>query len=86
MSRSVAAAAAAAAVGHANASFSKDGDAVCCSAGQAQPGPSQLLTRSLCPTALIEMKNAPYETKSDSFYFVGNKMVMHNKAEYAYTT
>ena len=26
----------------------------------------------------------PYESKSDSFYFVGNKMVMHNKAEYRY--
>ena len=26
----------------------------------------------------------PYETKSDSFYFVGNRLVMHNKAEYAY--
>mmetsp|Transcript_21945 Transcript_21945/g.32218 ORF Transcript_21945/g.32218 Transcript_21945/m.32218 type:complete len:186 (+) Transcript_21945:59-616(+) len=32
-----------------------------------------------------EMVDAPYETKSDSFYFVGNKLVMHNKAEYAYT-
>ena len=26
----------------------------------------------------------PYETKSDSFYFVGDKLIMHNKAEYAY--
>ncbi|XP_067944441.1 protein unc-119 homolog B-like [Watersipora subatra] len=26
----------------------------------------------------------PYETKSDSFYFVGNQLVMHNKAEYSY--
>ena len=31
------------------------------------------------------MIDNPYETKSDSFYFVGDKMVMHNKAEYAYT-
>mmetsp|Transcript_5100 Transcript_5100/g.10224 ORF Transcript_5100/g.10224 Transcript_5100/m.10224 type:complete len:188 (+) Transcript_5100:129-692(+) len=31
------------------------------------------------------MIEAPYETQSDSFYFVGDKMVMHNKAEYAYT-
>ncbi|KAH3768022.1 flagellar protein [Pelomyxa schiedti] len=27
----------------------------------------------------------PYETKSDSFYFVGDQLVMHNKAEYAYS-
>ena len=27
---------------------------------------------------------APFETKSDSFYFVDGKLVMHNKAEYAY--
>jgi protein unc-119 len=26
----------------------------------------------------------PFESQSDSFYFVGNKMVMHNKAEYRY--
>ena len=25
-----------------------------------------------------------YETKSDSFYFVNDELVMHNKAEYAY--
>ena len=27
---------------------------------------------------------APFETKSDSFYFVEGKLIMHNKAEYAY--
>eukprot|EP00727_Mastigamoeba_balamuthi_P010630 m51a1_g619 hypothetical protein (278) ;mRNA; r:109121-110172 len=27
----------------------------------------------------------PYMTKSDSFYFVEDQLVMHNKAEYAYT-
>ena len=27
----------------------------------------------------------PYETKFDSFYFVNNKLIMHNKAEHAYT-
>jgi hypothetical protein len=27
---------------------------------------------------------SPYETKSDSFYFVDNKLVMHNKASYKY--
>lgn len=26
----------------------------------------------------------PFETTSDSFYFVGNELVMHNKAYYAY--
>lgn len=31
-----------------------------------------------------EMIAAPWETKSDSFYFVDNKLIMHNKAEYNY--
>jgi hypothetical protein len=26
----------------------------------------------------------PFQTKSDSFYFVNNQLIMHNKAEYAY--
>lgn len=26
----------------------------------------------------------PYDTKSDSFYFVNDQLIMHNKAEYAY--
>ncbi|KAJ8614460.1 hypothetical protein CTAYLR_000830 [Chrysophaeum taylorii] len=26
----------------------------------------------------------PYETESDSFYFVGDKLIMHNKAYYKY--
>lgn len=26
----------------------------------------------------------PGETKSDSFYFVNKKLIMHNKAEYSY--
>lgn len=26
----------------------------------------------------------PFETKSDSFYFVDDRLIMHNKAEYAY--
>jgi hypothetical protein len=26
----------------------------------------------------------PFETKSDSFYFVNDKLIMHNKAEYCY--
>ncbi|XP_034034035.1 protein unc-119 homolog B-like isoform X1 [Thalassophryne amazonica] len=31
-----------------------------------------------------EMILHPYETQSDSFYFVDNKLVMHNKADYSY--
>ena len=30
------------------------------------------------------MKN-PFETKSDSFYFVENKLIMHTKAEYDFS-
>lgn len=26
----------------------------------------------------------PFETKSDSFYFVNDKLIMHNKASYKY--
>jgi len=32
-----------------------------------------------------EMISSPFQTKSDSFYFVGDDLIMHNKAEYAYT-
>lgn len=32
-----------------------------------------------------EMILRPYETQSDSFYFVDNKLVMHNKADYSYS-
>ncbi|KAM9468834.1 protein unc-119 homolog A [Clarias gariepinus] len=32
-----------------------------------------------------EMIERPYETQSDSFYFVDNKLVMHNKADYSYS-
>lgn len=31
-----------------------------------------------------EMVDHPFETKSDSFYFVDGKLIMHNKADYAY--
>jgi hypothetical protein len=31
-----------------------------------------------------EMIEHPYETKSDSFYFVNDKLIMHNKASYRY--
>lgn len=30
------------------------------------------------------MISHPFETRSDSFYFVDEKLVMHNKADYAY--
>ncbi|XP_020863641.1 protein unc-119 homolog B [Phascolarctos cinereus] len=30
------------------------------------------------------MVEHPYETRSDSFYFVDDKLIMHNKADYAY--
>lgn len=31
-----------------------------------------------------DMIAKPFETKSDSFYFVDGKLVMHHRAEYAY--
>lgn len=31
-----------------------------------------------------ELISHPFETKSDSFYFVEDKLIMHNKADYAY--
>eukprot|EP00826_Nyctotherus_ovalis_P040890 TRINITY_DN4064_c0_g1_i15.p1 TRINITY_DN4064_c0_g1~~TRINITY_DN4064_c0_g1_i15.p1 ORF type:complete len:212 (-),score=58.21 TRINITY_DN4064_c0_g1_i15:138-773(-) len=34
---------------------------------------------------LMEIVKHPFETKSDSFYFVGEKLIMHHKAEYEYT-
>lgn len=34
---------------------------------------------------LLEMVKHPFETRSDSFYFVGNTLIMHHKAEYEYT-
>ena len=34
--------------------------------------------------AVSQMIASPWETKSDSFYFVDGCLVMHNKAEYSY--
>lgn len=34
--------------------------------------------------AVQEMVDNPYESRSDSFYFVDGKLIMHNKADYAY--
>ncbi|KAF5396523.1 hypothetical protein PHET_10298 [Paragonimus heterotremus] len=33
---------------------------------------------------IMEMVKNPYETRSDSFYFVDGELIMHNKALYAY--
>ncbi|KAG9342949.1 hypothetical protein JZ751_015165 [Albula glossodonta] len=32
-----------------------------------------------------EMIANPFETKSDSFYFANNKLIMHHKAEYSFS-
>ncbi|CAG9104041.1 unnamed protein product [Plutella xylostella] len=39
---------------------------------------------TLPPDLVEEMIAAPFETCSDSFYFVDGALVMHNKADYAY--
>lgn len=39
----------------------------------------------LSPQLRQQMTACPYETRSDSFYFVEDKLIMHNKADYAYT-
>jgi len=33
---------------------------------------------------IADMVAHPYETRSDSFYFVEDRLIMHNKADYAY--
>jgi len=38
------------------------------------------------PELIADMIDHPYETKSDSFYFVNNRLIMHNKASYKYFT
>lgn len=40
---------------------------------------------SLEPKVIEDMIKSSWATKSDSFYFVGNDIVMHNKAEYSYS-
>ena len=42
------------------------------------------LSNTRTPFAVREMVENPFLTKSDSFYFVDDKLVMHNKADYAY--
>lgn len=39
----------------------------------------------LSESLIDEMIKNPYSTKSDTFYFVDNKLIMHNKADYSYT-
>lgn len=39
-----------------------------------------MLDNDLCD----EMVKNPFETRSDSFYFVDDRLIMHNKADYAY--
>jgi len=46
-------------------------------------GCDSLLAR-VCCILVREMIASPYETRSDSFYFVDDCLVMHNKADYAY--
>nr|CAB3267507.1 protein unc-119 homolog B [Phallusia mammillata] len=40
----------------------------------------------LAPDLMKSMIENPYATKSDSFYFINGKLIMHNKADYAYNT
>ena len=39
---------------------------------------------TLSEDLIEDMIENPFETKSDSFYFVEDKLIMHNKADYAY--
>jgi len=39
----------------------------------------------LDPDLIAAMIAEPWETKSDSFYYVGEEMILHNKANYAYS-
>lgn len=39
---------------------------------------------NLHPDLIAEMIASPFDTRSDSFYFVEDRLIMHNKADYAY--
>ncbi|XP_054280729.1 protein unc-119 homolog B isoform X2 [Macrosteles quadrilineatus] len=39
---------------------------------------------SLSQSLIDEMLAHPFETRSDSFYFVDDRLIMHNKADYSY--
>ena len=38
----------------------------------------------MTPAEKQDILNSPFESRSDSFYFVDGKLIMHTKAEYAY--
>ena len=38
----------------------------------------------LDPDMIKQMVDKPFETRSDSFYFVNDKLIIHNKADYSY--
>ena len=38
----------------------------------------------LTEAEMQEMISSPWETKSDTFFFVENKLIIHNRAEYNY--
>ena len=38
----------------------------------------------LSPEEKAEMIASPWETKSDTFFFVDNQLIIHNRAEYNY--
>ncbi|CAL8317222.1 unnamed protein product [Arctogadus glacialis] len=38
----------------------------------------------LDPSTIAEMVASPFETRSDSFYFANNRLIMHHKAEYSF--
>ena len=41
---------------------------------------------SLNTDEIQDMIDHPFDTRSDSFYFVEDKLMMHNKADYAYNS
>lgn len=40
----------------------------------------------MTPDEKEDILNSPFESRSDSFYFVDGKLIMHTKAEYAYAS
>jgi len=44
-----------------------------------------LPTQAMTPAEKQAMIDAPWETKSDTFFLVDNKIVIHNRAEYNYS-
>lgn len=52
--------------------------------GKSNPFQQFQLCFSISFLSVSEMIANPFETRSDSFYFVDDCLVMHNKADYAY--